>query len=90
MIIDLVLAGDGAYWRKRVEMTGPPPAGEELVLVAAPEVVGVVVGSATPFDDDEGRVASVLLRAAPARSPADRSDGLRRDGWSCLLQPGLA
>lgn len=88
-MVDLVLAGDGAYWRKRVEMTGPPPAGQELVLVAAPEVVGVVVGSATPFDDEEGRVASVLLRAAPSGSPADRRAGLRRDGWSCLLQPDL-
>jgi hypothetical protein len=84
MIVDLVLAGDGAYWRKRVEMSRPPPPGQALVLVAAPEVVGVVVGSATPFDDD-GSVASVLLRAAPAEAPADRRDGLRRDGWSCLL-----
>lgn len=84
MIVDLVLAGDGTYWRKRVEMPAAPPRGVEVVLVAAPEVVGVVVGSATPFEDD-GSVASVLLRAAPAPSPAVRRDGLRRAGWSTLL-----
>lgn len=84
MLVDLILAGDGSYWRKRVEMSDTPPPGQRLVLVAAPEVVGVVVGTATPFDDD-GSVASVLLRAAPAGSPASRRDGLRREGWLSLL-----
>lgn len=84
MIVDLVLAGDGSYWRKRVEMSDTPSPGQRLVLVAAPEVVGVVVGTATPFDDD-GSEASVLLRAAPTGSPAISRDGLRREGWLSLL-----
>lgn len=83
-MVDLVLAGDGTYWRKRVELPAAPPAGESVVLVVAPEVVGVVVGSATPFVDD-GSVASVLLRGAAAPFPPSYRDVLRREGWSPLL-----
>lgn len=85
MLVDLVLSGGLGYWRKRVEMASTPPAGQSVLLVTAPEVVGVVVGSATPLGDDDGSVASVLLRAAHDGSPAARRDGLRRDGWSPLL-----
>lgn len=84
MLVDLVLAGDGSYWRKRVELAATPPDGQALVLVSAPEVVGVVVGSAAPFGDD-GSVASVLLRAAPSPSPHDQRAGLHRAGWRPLL-----
>ncbi|HEU0104271.1 MAG TPA: hypothetical protein VFR07_18320 [Mycobacteriales bacterium] len=84
MLVDLVLAGNGAYWRKRVEMSRPPPRGQSVVLLEAPVLVGVVVGSATPFDGD-GNVASVLLRAAPEGPPAALQAGLRRDGWRPLL-----
>lgn len=79
MLVDLVLAVNGSYWRKRVDLPAAPPAGGSLVLLAAPELVGVVVGTATSADDDDGRV-SVLLRSAPAPAPT-----LHRDGWRQLL-----
>jgi len=84
VLIDLVLAGDGAYWRKRVELSATPPRGETLVLVTGPEVVGVVVGCATPVDGD-GTVASVLLRASTSLARPEPRDGLRREGWRPLL-----
>lgn len=83
MLIDLVLAEGGSYWRKRVELPATPPRGQVVLLGAAPEVVGVVVGSATPFEDD-GTVAAVLLRAEPA-ARGERRTGLQRDGWRPLL-----
>lgn len=82
VLVDLVLSADASYWRKRVELAATPPAGQQLVV--APEVVGVVVGSATPFEDD-GTVAAVLLRASPAASPPARRAGLREAGWASLL-----
>ena len=82
MQVDLVLAGAGTYWRKRVELGAPPAAGAEVVVVRRPSVVGVVVGSSTPFDDD-GSVAAVLLRTGVA--PGDVSEGLHREGWRPLL-----
>lgn len=85
VLVDLVLSGDGDYWRKRVELDAPPPRGELVVLASGPEVVGIVVGSSTPFEDD-GTVASVLLRAEPAASLPDRRTGLRRAGWLPLLE----
>lgn len=87
VLVDLVLTGDGSYWRKRVQLAAAPPRGEQLVLLRAPDVIGVVVGSATPFEDD-GTVAAVLLRVAPTGNPLtalDRGDGLREAGWSLLI-----
>lgn len=82
-----MLAGQGSYWRKRVELVAPPPRGEQIVLLQTPDLVGVVVGSATPFEDD-GTVAAVLLRVTPTGNPStalDRRDGLREAGWSPLI-----
>lgn len=84
MLVDLVLSSDRTYWRKRINLVAVPRTGETAVLVAAPEVIGVVVGSATPFADD-GSVASVLLRAAPAPTPVAHRASPRREGWNPLL-----
>ncbi len=87
VLVDLVLAGHGSYWRKRVELAATPPRGEQLVLLRTPDLVGVVVGSATPFEDD-GTVAAVLLRVEQTVHPStgpDRRDGLRRAGWRPLI-----
>lgn len=84
MQVDLVLHGAGTYWRKRVELSAPPGPGEEVAVGHPGDAYGVVVGGSTPFEDD-GTVASVLLRARAGPVPAALGDQLRRNGWHPLL-----
>lgn len=85
MLVDLVLAVNGQYWRTRRELPAVPDTGTVLQVLSDPELDATVTGSAWPLTGGEDRSAAAAVLVRAATTPSGVGAELRRAGWHQLL-----
>jgi len=82
VLVDVMLAVDGHYWRTRRELPALPAARTVLRLIDDPQLDATVTGSTCPpaGGDDRTAAGAILVRGSTTPPHLGSSAGLRDTG----------